>query len=328
MGAPGDRPHRQPREARRDLVDHGVQGQRMLGVGVAVLRHAHAFDVGASRPLCRPVRAAVVAHPLALGEEHRDAPLSRLRHALDQRPVDLLRLARAEDLAEVGRHLARLGEQQHARRVAVEPVDEHRPRPVLARERLQHAVDVPLRSRAALHREPVRLVEHDDVAVLVEGHRPDRPGVLGARGLARGRGYGRQPQRGHAHRLADFEAGRDFGALSVNPHLALADDLVEVRLRQVGKAATKPTVEAHPGLVLADLVDGGFRTNGPRRGGREIRLVAIAHGRGLTAGLRRAIGDACPFPTLGRPEALVLPLMLRLLVRRKAPGAGCSKCRS
>ena len=213
-----------------------------------------------------PPRAALVAHPLALGEKHRDAPLRRLRHALDQRPVDLLRAARAEGRAELGRHLARLGDQQHARGVAVEPMDEHRPFAVLVGERLQHAVDVALRARAALHREAVGLVEHDDVAVLEQGHRPDRLGVLRVGAPRRGRLRRRSFSGGTRTASPELEPGRDLGALARDPHLALAHDLHQMRLRQVGKPAAEPAVEPHAGLVLADVVDGRpFRSPPPRR---------------------------------------------------------------
>ena len=172
MGAAGDRAHRQPREARRDLVDDRIEGERMLRVGIAVLGDPHPLEV-------RPALPARLPHALALGEKHRDAPLRRLRHALDQRPIDLLRPARAEDLAKLRRHLARFGDQQHARRVAVEPMNENGPIAFLVGERLKHAVDMARGPRAALDREAVGLVEHHHVAILEQDHRADRFGVAG-----------------------------------------------------------------------------------------------------------------------------------------------------
>ena len=162
MGAAGDRPHRQPREAGRDLIDHGVKGQRMLGVGIAVFGDPHPLEI-------RPALPPRVAHALAFGEKHRDAPLRRLRHALDQSPIDLFRPPRAEDFAKVRRCLARFGDEQHAGGVAVEPMDEHGPIALPVGERLEHAVDVALRPRAALDREAIGLVEDEDVAILVTG---------------------------------------------------------------------------------------------------------------------------------------------------------------
>ena len=99
MRAAGDRLHRQPRQPRRDLVDHGVIGHRMLRVLIAMFGDAHLL----ARDLARSAFGPRVAHAFALGEKQRDAPLRRLRHALDQRPIDFLRLPRAENLAELGR---------------------------------------------------------------------------------------------------------------------------------------------------------------------------------------------------------------------------------
>ncbi len=56
----------------------------------------------------------------------------------------------------------------------------HEPRP-LAAEAIghagQHAVDVARGARAALHREPKRLVQHQHLVVLVEDHGFDRVAV-------------------------------------------------------------------------------------------------------------------------------------------------------
>ena len=41
-----------------------------------------------------------------------------------------------------------------------------------------------------------------------------------------------------------------------DPHFALADDLVEMRLRELREATAEPAVEAHARLVLADRIIG------------------------------------------------------------------------
>ncbi len=203
-----------------------------------------------------PLAGAVLAHARPLGEEHRDASLRRLRHAFDQRPVDLLGVARAENRAELGGDLARLGDQQHARRVAVEPMRQHRPLALLVAQRLEHAVDMPLGARAALHRQAEGLVQHHQVAVLEQDHGADRLGVarIGRSAVRRRRaGFA---ERRHAHALAGLEPGRNLGPLARDPHFALADDLVEMRLRDFRESPAEPTVEAHARLVLADRVGG------------------------------------------------------------------------
>ena len=103
-----------------------------------------------------------------------------LRHALDQRPVGLLGVAAAEGFGELHRGKARARHHQHARRVAVEPVDEARLLALLVAPGLEHVVDVARDARAALHREAGRLVEDEHLGVLVEQHlrraRRRRPG--------------------------------------------------------------------------------------------------------------------------------------------------------
>ena len=123
----------------------------------------------------------------------------------------------------------------------------------------QHAVDVALGAGAALHRETIGLVEHHHVAILEQDHRPHRLGVARVGGpLLRGRGGAGSPERGHPHALAHLQAGRNLRPLAGDAHLALAHDLVQVRLRKIGKAAAEPAVEPHSGFVLADLVGGDF----------------------------------------------------------------------
>ena len=53
------------------------------------------------------------------------------------------------------------------------------PRPLLEAEaqRVEHAVDMPLGAGAALHGQPRRLVQHDDVVVLVDDQAADLLGV-------------------------------------------------------------------------------------------------------------------------------------------------------
>ena len=83
----------------------------MLRVFLAVLGDAHALGIA---PLAGLAGGAIIAHARALGEEQRDAPMGGLGHALHHRPVDLAGLAGAEDLAQIRRDLAGLGDQQNA----------------------------------------------------------------------------------------------------------------------------------------------------------------------------------------------------------------------
>ena len=141
MRAAGDRPHRQPGETRRDLVDDGVIGQRMLRVGLAMAGDAHFFEVATSRrracaararrPCPRPWRETAKCAPAPVSGRPRPAPSRFFAPAASERPRRARRRSR--------RFLAT---QQHARRVAVEPMHQHRPAVALGQRR-QHSVDMP-----------------------------------------------------------------------------------------------------------------------------------------------------------------------------------------
>ena len=89
----------------------GVIGQGVAGALVAVLGDPHP-------------RIALVA--LLLGEVGRDAALPDARHAGHERPIDLARHARPEGLGHGGGGKARLGDDEAAGRILVEPVHEAR----------------------------------------------------------------------------------------------------------------------------------------------------------------------------------------------------------
>ena len=168
MGAAGHRFQREPGELLRRGLDHGVIGHGMARALLAVAGDAHAG----------------IAFELLLGEKRRDTSLPRLRHAGDQRPVDFARLARAKILGERARRKARLGNEQAAGGILVEPVHEARALSLGVAQNFQHAVEVPHGARAALHRKPHRLVEHQHVGVLVKGDRAEKsPSFFGIAAL-------------------------------------------------------------------------------------------------------------------------------------------------
>ena len=102
------------------------------------------------------------------------------------------------------------------------------------------------------HGEAPGLVEHEHVAILEQDHLAQEVGVGGIGGAASALPAAAQVERRHAHVLAGFQPGRDFDPFALDADLALAHDLVEMRLRQVGIAAAEPAVEPHARLVLAD----------------------------------------------------------------------------
>ncbi len=206
-----------------------------------------------SRVRARPgfSRRTLVAHALALGEIKRNAPLRELGRAFDKRPVDFLGLPRAKGLAERRGRTAIFGDKQYAARVTVEPMHKHRSVIALG-ERGEHPVNVPRGARAALHGEAEGLVEDEHVGVLVERHIAQRARILGVGARRCGRGGRVQIERRDADCLPLFETRRGLDALAVDPHLALAADLGEMRERKRRHAPLEPAVEPQARLVLGD----------------------------------------------------------------------------
>ncbi len=156
MRAAGQRLDRQPGEFLAGGVDHDIVGDRVLGALARGIDRGHAL-VAAAR--------AVAAF---LRQRRLDRAALDTGHALDQRPVDLLRVAggqRARQLRR-GRHGARDDEDTGG--IAVETVDETRARAFLERQAVQHAVDMLGQAAAALGGEARRLVQDNDVLVHVD----------------------------------------------------------------------------------------------------------------------------------------------------------------
>jgi hypothetical protein len=59
-------------------------------------------------------------------------------------------------------------------------------------------------------------------------------------------------ERRNAHGLPGFKAVLRLGALAVHPHLALADDALDVAERQARKARLEKAIDAHAVLVRRD----------------------------------------------------------------------------
>ena len=79
---------------------------------------------------------------------------------------------------------ARAGDQQRARRVLVEPVDQLGPRAALVGEPVEQPVEMLVGLGPALRREARRLVEHERVRILVDDHLADELGFLVGQRLA------------------------------------------------------------------------------------------------------------------------------------------------
>src|SRR5262249_4698599 len=135
----------------------------MTGVCIAMCGDSHFFQ--AARLYTPPL-----LHAVALCEKKGNPPLRGLRHTLNERPIDFCRFPDPKNFADVDRDFAALGDEQHARSLAVEPMDEHRPLAALIWHCGKHAVDVAGLSRAALNGKTKGLVEYPKKAGLQEKH--------------------------------------------------------------------------------------------------------------------------------------------------------------
>ena len=146
-----------------------------------------------------------------------------------------------------------------------------------------------MRAGAALHGKTHRLVEHQHVGVLVKRDRLDEGAVLLRlrRVVARRRRF--ELERRDAQLLPGLEAILRLRALAVDPHLALADDALDVAERQAGKPRLEEAIDAHAVFVGgdADVLHAGrklrwlCRCHWWRRGRKSDRLLARrASGKG------------------------------------------------
>ena len=267
MGAPRDRLQRQPGHLLSRVLHDRVIGQRMARAVVAMLGDEHLL---ARRPVA-----------LALRQIGGDAPLLRPRNAGNQRPVDFSRVAGAEGAREFGGREPGFGDHEHARGVLVDAVDKARLLAVAIGERGQHAVDMARDPRTALNREPHRLVQHEDVAVLVDGHlakffgvpvvrvRPANCGLCGRFAVLVAAAFVLEGRNPHDH--PGGEPRRGLGARAVDADLAGAAELLQMPEGERRKPLLEPPVEPQSllGLAHRDRLHAGRlarqRRKGPRR---------------------------------------------------------------
>ena len=125
--------------------------------------------------------------------------------------------------------------------------------PLGAAQSIEHAVEMPRRSRPALHRQTHRLVEHQYVGVLVERYGIEK---LASLDVSRASYFLRrtliEPQRRDAYRLPAVQSLFRLRAPAIHPQLALSDDPLDVRERQPGKPRFEKAVDAHAGFIGGD----------------------------------------------------------------------------
>ena len=250
--------------------------------GMADRRHMHAQLMGAPRKglqldpaaavprpfdhavarACRLAVFLVDMHLLAtgaglLGDGQLDRAVVDRGHADDQRPVDLLGGAPRKGLGEERRRAGVARDQQRARRVLVQPVDQFGPPLRLELQCIEQAVDMGGRLGPALRRQTWRLVQDQRVAILVDHHfARERFLVLGqdvARAHRRLAALGRRGFGGrHAQHLARRDPVARCGAQAVDAQLAGARPFGDRGEAGVGHMPLEPTVQPDTVIVIAD----------------------------------------------------------------------------
>jgi hypothetical protein len=153
-----------------------------------------------------------------------------------------------------------------ANRVLVEAMHQPRPLAVRVAQHPEHAVEMARGAGTALHRKPHRLVEHQHVGVFVERDRfKKRAGLLVSLAAGGARFRRIEPQRRNADRLPGLEPVLRLRALTVDAHLAFADDALDVGEAQARKPRLEETVHPHAGFVGGhrDVLHAGRRRRLP-----------------------------------------------------------------
>src|SRR5690606_11225721 len=268
VGAPGQRLEQDEGGAVAGAVDHAVAGAR-----------AHSRFLIDMRLLAARARL--------LGERQVDLSLLDRRHADDDRPVELARGAAGEGAREEGRRARRAGDEERARRVLVEPVDQLRARLAWLDQPVEQPVEMVPRLRPALRREAGRLVEHEGGGIGVDHERSHEGDLVVAQGLApaprRTRARRLPGERRYADDLPGLDplAGRGAPAVEAElPGARPARDLAEARL---GHVAPEPAVE--PDAVVLGI-DGELADVAPAH--PAVRMIASPAKSNATAPITEA----------------------------------------
>jgi len=107
-----------------------------------------------------------------------DRPVARMRDARDRSPVNLAGFAMAERRCQRGGNRPCPRHDQHARGVFIQPMHKARLFIKFEHQSIGKRVDVAVRlTRPALHRQPRRFVQRDDVIVAIDHTGPDKLGI-------------------------------------------------------------------------------------------------------------------------------------------------------
>ena len=235
----GDRLERDEGDPLPGPVHHRIMGHRRLRpILLAGPRFAHAVALG----------------PRRFDQSRLDLALGRLRHAVHQRPIDLPHRAGLEGAAELGRDRRRLATtstpevSRSSRWTSRGRVSG--PSPMASSSRSIWCVVLVPPCTAM----PERLVEHQQIVVLVQGDGGEEVAVGLRQCVLRRWRRRRVGQRRHANGLAFGEPRARLGPAAVDPHLARAQQLLEPAMRQAGIMGLEPAVEPHAVFAGANFL--------------------------------------------------------------------------
>lgn len=169
--------------------------------------------------------------------------------------IDLARRARAEGLGQRAGDPVRARQQQHARSILVQPVNQLGPVLEAKGQRAAQPVDMTVALPAAsLTGQARRLVQRDDMLILPKHRALDHLfiGIGNARGLVprqRGAGIG---QGRHAHLLPGLDPRGRLDATAIDAQLARAAHLLDCALTQLRKAFLQPAVQPLTTVIFID----------------------------------------------------------------------------
>ncbi len=207
-----------------------------------VPRFPRSLRVGAHARVAGTVRC--------LPERKVDHARGRHGHAAYDRHICLLDIAFAERARQFGGSAARATENEETGRRLVDPVDKPKRLAVTRKEVRQRGIDMTSLAAAPLNREARRLVDRDDMFVLVDDRAPQVFQQLRINRRARRlrRDNGRRQGR-HTNHLTLRDPVRSLHPRTVEADLTLPQPFLQHRLRHLRKPLPEPAIEASVALA-------------------------------------------------------------------------------
>ena len=234
--SPGHRLQFDPGGAVAGTVDHPVASARALPFAAFVDHHLFA------------------AAARLFAQRQFDQAVLDIGHPDHQRPINLARRTAGKMLGIECRAARAARDQQHARGVFVEPVDQPRARFVVLHIGIEQPVDMFERAAAALRRQSRRLVQHERTERRLDHHILRQIKLRLAQRFAGARALGgrRIAARRHAQRLPRHQPVGHIGAFAVDPDLPGARPAADHRKADQRHMALEPAIQPNPVIIGRD----------------------------------------------------------------------------